>query len=116
LHLEHRQPGEQAACRRVVITMSIAIMRRAAFQRRGAPTCRVAGFTMTELMVTVAIAAILTSVAVPAFSTLIASQRAKTFSSALYATLAKTRSEAITLNGNVTLNPAAGGWGNGWQM
>ena len=50
------------------------------------------------------------------YSDYIAHQRAKTYASSLYATLAKTRSKAVALNGNVTLNPAAGGWGNGWQM
>jgi type IV fimbrial biogenesis protein FimT len=74
------------------------------------------GFTMTELIVTVSVAAILATVAVPSFTGIIASQRAKTLASALYATLAKTRSEALTLNGNVTLQPKAGGWGTGWQI
>ncbi len=74
------------------------------------------GFTLTELIVTVSVAAILLTVAVPSFNGIIASQRAKTLASALYATLAKTRSEALTLNGNVTLQPKAGGWGSGWQM
>jgi len=77
---------------------------------------RVRGFTVTEMVVTVAIAAILSVVAVPSFQGLIANQRAKTYASSLYATLAKARSKAVALNGNVTLNPAAGGWGNGWQM
>lgn len=74
------------------------------------------GFTLVEAIVTVSIAAILATVAVPAFNGIIANQRAKTLASALYATLSKTRSEALTLNGNVTLQPKAGGWGNGWQM
>jgi type IV fimbrial biogenesis protein FimT len=74
------------------------------------------GFTMTELVVTMAITAILVSVAVPAFNGLIATQRARVFASDLYATLAKTRSEAITLNNPVTLQANAGGWANGWQM
>jgi type IV fimbrial biogenesis protein FimT len=74
------------------------------------------GFTMTELVMTVAIAAILTTVAVPAFNGVIASQRARVFASDLYATLAKARSEAVTLNGNVTLQANAGGWQNGWQI
>jgi type IV fimbrial biogenesis protein FimT len=71
---------------------------------------------MTELAITVTVAAILASVAVPSFNGIIANQRAKTLASALYATLAKTRSEALTLNGNVTLQPKAGGWSSGWQM
>jgi len=74
------------------------------------------GFSLTEMVVAVSVAAILTTVAVPAFNGMIANQRAKTFASALYATLSKTRSEALTLNGNVTLQPKAGGWGTGWQM
>jgi type IV fimbrial biogenesis protein FimT len=77
---------------------------------------RARGFTLTELVVTVSVAAILATVAVPSFNGIIANQRAKTLSSALYATLTKTRSEALTLNGNVTLQPKAGGWRNGWQM
>jgi len=74
------------------------------------------GFTLTELIVTVSVAAILATIAVPSFSGIIANQRAKTLASALYATLAKTRSEALTLNGNVTLQPKAGGWASGWQI
>lgn len=74
------------------------------------------GFTMTELAVSLTIAAILASVAVPSFQGIIATQRAKTYASALYATLAKARSEAITLNANVTLQPKAAGWQAGWQI
>jgi len=74
------------------------------------------GFTLTELVVTLSVAAILATVAVPSFNSIIASQRARTLSSALYATLAKARSEALTLNGNVTLQPKPGGWKSGWQI
>jgi type IV fimbrial biogenesis protein FimT len=74
------------------------------------------GFTLTELIVTVSVAAILATIAVPSFNGIIASQRARTFASALYATLAKTRSAALTLNNNVTLQPKAGGWASGWQI
>jgi len=74
------------------------------------------GFTMTELVVTVALAAILGTIAAPAFNGMIATQRARTFAADMYATLAKTRSEALTLNNSVTLQANAGGWMNGWQM
>ncbi len=87
---------------------------RLEFGGRGRSFCR--GFTMTELSITVAIAAILVTLAAPSFTGIIASQRAQTLASALYGTLTKTRSEALTLRGTVTLQPKAGGWQNGWQM
>jgi len=72
---------------------------------------------MVELLVTIAIAAILTTVAVPSFSGLIANQRAKTAASELFASLLKARSEAIMRNANVTVSPLAGGWNQGgWQI
>jgi type IV fimbrial biogenesis protein FimT len=77
---------------------------------------RSAGFTMIELAVTIAIAAILTTVAVPSFTGLIASQRAKTAGSELFASLLETRSEAIKRNANVTLSPLNGDWKQGWQI
>jgi len=77
---------------------------------------RSAGFTMVELLVTIAIAAILTTIAVPSFSGLIASQRAKTAASELFSTLLQARSNAIALNANVTVSPLAGGWKLGWQI
>lgn len=83
---------------------------------RSNPMARQRGFTMTELGVTMTVAGILATVALPSFNGIIAVQRARTYSSALYATLAKARSEAITLNSNVTLQPKAGGWQNGWQI
>jgi type IV fimbrial biogenesis protein FimT len=71
---------------------------------------------MVELVITITIAAILTSVAVPSFSGLIASQRAKTAASELFGSLLKARSEAIMRNANVTLSPLNGNWQTGWQI
>jgi type IV fimbrial biogenesis protein FimT len=79
-------------------------------------TARQRGFTMTELGVTMVIAAVLATVALPSFQGIIATQRARTYASALYASLSKARSEAITLNANVTVQPKAGGWTAGWQI
>lgn len=62
-----------------------------------------------------AVAAILATIAVPSFSGLTASQRAKTASSELFESLLKARSESIKRNLNVTLSPKAGGWVGGWQ-
>ena len=75
-----------------------------------------AGFTMTELAVTIGVVGILATVAVPSFSSLIANQRAKAFASELYAALSETRSAAITLNQNVSVTAKSGAWANGWQV
>lgn len=77
---------------------------------------RVAGFTLPELMVTVAIVSVLAAMAGPSFSTLIASQRARAASTDLYLALAKARSEAIKRNTNVTLSPKGGNWQDGWEI
>jgi type IV fimbrial biogenesis protein FimT len=74
------------------------------------------GFTMTELLITLSVAGILAVIATPAFNGIIAAQRTRTYASALFATLAKTRSEALALNNNVTLQAKAGGWATGWQI
>lgn len=77
---------------------------------------RVRGFTLIELMVTIAISAILLGLAVPSFSSFIKSQAVRTSSSDLNAALIFARSEAIKRNSNVTLTPASGGWQNGWSI
>lgn len=76
----------------------------------------VAGFTLVELVVVLAIVAILTVLGLPSFSELIEGQRAKVAASDLMIALAKTRSEAIKRNASVTLSPKSGSWANGWQV
>lgn len=75
-----------------------------------------AGFTLTELLVTISIAAILAMLAIPSFSDLTATQRVKNTSTDLYVALLRTRSEALKLNQSVNLLPKAGGWQDGWEI
>lgn len=84
--------------------------------RAGTPRHRVRGFTATEMVVALAIAAILATLAVPAFNGIIASQRAQVCASDLYVALAKARSYAVARNNTVTLQAIAGNWQNGWQI
>lgn len=71
---------------------------------------------MIELLVTIAIAAVMVSIAAPSFSVMVASKRGKDLASELFATLARTRSEAIATNSEITLSPKGNSWQNGWQL
>ncbi len=77
---------------------------------------RAAGFTLIELLVVLVITAILSSMATPAFKSLVAGQRARAASTELYAALVLARSEAIKRDTEVTLQPVTGAWQHGWTI
>lgn len=75
------------------------------------------GFTITELILVVAVLGILASLAVPGFRSLTQSQQVKNASFDLFSSLSLARSEAIKRNGNVTLTPVdTDDWGQGWAI
>lgn len=81
-----------------------------------------AGFTLVELMITLAVAAVVMAIAVPNFTGLVNSTRLTTQANELVTGLQLARSEAIRLNRQVTFCggadaaattcAAAGNWGN----
>jgi type IV fimbrial biogenesis protein FimT len=82
------------------------------------------GFTLIELMVTVATAAILTSIALPAMRTFFQNDRLWTEQNSIVLSLNAARSEAIKQNASVSVCPSSDGatcnnssaWANGWVV
>lgn len=77
---------------------------------------RATGFTLIELLIVLAVAAILTSIALPSFQAITNTQRIKTASYEIFSSLILARSEATKANSDVTITPKAGGWQDGWQI
>lgn len=75
------------------------------------------GFTAVELMLAVAIVAILGAVAAPNLKGLLDNQGSRAAASDLHTALMLTRSEAIKRNAEITLTPVdANAWQKGWHI
>lgn len=74
------------------------------------------GFTIIELMATVAVLAILLTLAAPSLSDLVRDQRVKTATFDVYASLTFARSEAIKRNGDIDVIPTGADWAGGWRV
>lgn len=82
------------------------------------------GFTLVELMIVIVVLAIILTLGVPSFRSIIQNNRATTAANDLVAALQTARSEALKLRADVTVCPSAGGaacaaagsrdWSVGW--
>lgn len=80
------------------------------------------GFTLVELMVTIAVMAILLGIAIPSFTEMTLSSKLRSYANDLVASANLARGEAIKRNAVVTLCvstngtscAASGGWEQGW--
>lgn len=68
------------------------------------------GFTVLEMMIVVAIGVSLMTLAVPAFSDIMATSRIRSVASDLHISLLLARSEAVKRNATVTVTETADGW------
>lgn len=74
------------------------------------------GFTIIEVVVTVAVLVILLAVGIPSFRGFIEGQAVKTASFDVFSGLLLARSEAVTRNTTVSIVPREGNWSEGWTI
>lgn len=74
------------------------------------------GFTAIELMVTIAVLAILSAIAVPSLGPIIERWRVRNTAEDLQTSIYLARSEAIKRGGNVTIHAHEAGWSDGWKV
>ncbi|WP_417546107.1 GspH/FimT family pseudopilin [Marinobacter sp.] len=75
------------------------------------------GFTLIELMVTLALVAVIAAFAIPSFTTMIANSRLVSTSNDIVGALSYARSEAIKTGRRVSVNPTDGAnWANGMSV
>lgn len=72
------------------------------------------GFTLLELLITLAILVLIMTMGIPSFSKQIHNTRLKTTTLSLFEAVAATRTQAISINNRATLKHQ-GTWGDGWE-
>jgi len=74
------------------------------------------GFTLIELMVTISIAGLMLSMAVPSFTDALRNNRLTTYANDFLSSLSLARSEAIKRGVSVTVRKSGAQWEGGWAV
>ena len=77
---------------------------------------RISGFTLIELMVTIAVLAILVAIALPNYQAFVLNSRMTAQANDFLTSLHLARSEAVKRNAAVTMSARVGNWANGWRI
>lgn len=74
------------------------------------------GFTLIELMITIAILAIVVTIAMPSFSTMVRNNGVTTVADDLFSSLQIARSESVNREVSMTVAQKSTGWQTGWDV
>lgn len=89
----------------------------AAASQSGFPAARASrGFSLVELVIVVAMVAIILSIALPAYQDFVQRQRVSSAVTTLHSALVLARSEAVKRNTPIVISAAGGDWGGGWSI
>jgi len=89
---------------------------RTHFAARLRACCRARGFTLVELMITLAVAAILAIIAVPSFKHILIETHLSDINNDLASDLQYARTEAVSRQVGVAVAQSGGSWENGWTV
>ncbi len=74
------------------------------------------GFTVIELVVTLSVLVLVSTLAAPMYGSILASNQTRSTAYSLVSALSFARSEAVKRNATVSVTPVGAGWQEGWEV